>query len=259
MTHVSNLLSLSALNSRLLFVAYTQSLPILQHLQVLGSTVYVFIYKEERKAKSAKWEPREKQGMLVGYNGHIIYRVYLPDEEKIIQIKDLRIVDNIDRKADSHVTSYDAITASKDYNTSNTPQFTLHLSSQFKPYLKILLNPTPPSPSNIQTRSGRISKPPKCYDAGMHNNVQVLLSQLTEVLNIPDWSVHHPPHSSTTLYQALDECDLLVCLANRIGMEDAIDLGHFANITNSLDIKEPETYEKAMASDQAEKWAEKMQ
>ena len=178
MTHVSNLLPTTALNGRSLFEASTQSLPNLQHLRVLGSTVYVFIHEEERKAKSAKWEARGNKGMLLGYDGHTIYRVYLPDEEKIIRIKDLRIEENADGKADSHVTSYDAITASQGDITSNTPPP--------MPRSETLLNPTPPFPyaepssaSYTQTRSGRISKPPKRYDVGMNNDVQVLLSQLT--------------------------------------------------------------------------------
>ena len=36
------------------------------------------------------------------------------------------------------------------------------------------------------------------------------------------------------------------------------DTSQFAYLTNNFDLKEPETYEKAMASDQAEEWAEAM-
>lgn len=130
MTHVPNLLPTTALNGRSPFEASTQSLPNLQHLRVLGSTVYVSIHEEERSAKSAKREPRGKQRMLVGYDNHTIYRVYLPDEEKIIRIKDLRTVENADGKADSHITHYDAIEAPQAYITSNTPQLTPHPSSR---------------------------------------------------------------------------------------------------------------------------------
>ena len=76
--------------------------------------------------------------MLVGYDGHTIYRVYLPDEEKIIRIKDLRIEENADGKAGSHATSYDAITTSQGDITSKTPPP--------MPGSETLLNPTPPSP-----------------------------------------------------------------------------------------------------------------
>lgn len=93
--------------------------------------------------------------------------------------------------------------------------------------LRFYRTPHLPLLSNTQTRSGLVSKPPKRYDVGMHNDVSVLLSQLTEVLDSPDWSVHHQPHFPTALHPALDECDPLVCLANRIRMEDATDLGRF--------------------------------
>lgn len=84
MIYISNLLLTSALNNCLLFEAFTQFLFNLQHLQVFSSTVYVFIYKKEQKAKSAKWKPRKKQEMLVEHDGYTIYCVYLPDKEKII-------------------------------------------------------------------------------------------------------------------------------------------------------------------------------
>ena len=90
----------------------------------------------------------------------------------------------------------------------------------------------------------------------MNNNIQILLSQVTEVFNIPDWSIYHRP---STLNLDFDECDPLICLAKRIRIEDTTDLGHFAYSTNSFDIQELETYKKAVASDQAEEWAEAMQ
>ena len=51
----------------------------LSHLQILGSTVYVLLHKEERSMKSEKWAPRALKGVLVGYDGQTIYRVYIKD------------------------------------------------------------------------------------------------------------------------------------------------------------------------------------
>ncbi len=102
-----------------------------------------------------------------------------------------------------------------------------------------------------QTRSGQISKLPSCYDAGMNNDIQVLMIKLNEVLAVPDWGGH-------TSENQVDETDPLVCLANRLRQEDSINTSYFAYLTNNFDIKEPETYEKTMASDQAEEWAEAM-
>lgn len=59
------------------------------HLQVLGSTVYVFLHEEERSQKSEKWAPRALKGTLVGYDGHTIHRVHIKDQNKVIRVKDL--------------------------------------------------------------------------------------------------------------------------------------------------------------------------
>lgn len=54
MIYILNLLLTSALNGRLPFETSTQSLSNLKHLQILGSTIYVFICEKEKKAKLAK-------------------------------------------------------------------------------------------------------------------------------------------------------------------------------------------------------------
>lgn len=38
----------------------------------------------------------------------------------------------------------------------------------------------------MQTQAGLISKPPLCYDAGMNNDVKILLAKLSEVLAVPE-------------------------------------------------------------------------
>lgn len=58
---------------------------------------------------------------------------------------------------------------------------------------------------------------------------------------------------------ALDKCNPLVCLANRICIEDATDLKHFAYTIHNFDIKESKTYKKTIAFDQAEEWAKAIQ
>lgn len=78
---------------------------------VLSSIVYLFIYEEERNVKSVKWALQGKYGVLVGYDGGTIYRVYLHNEAKLIYIKDLRIFENTDEKENSQVHLYDAIIA----------------------------------------------------------------------------------------------------------------------------------------------------
>ncbi len=240
MTHVSNLLPTSLLDRLSPYEVSTGLLPQLNHLQVLGSTVYVFIHEEKRKAKSVKWEPRAKRGLLVGYDGYSIYRVYLEKYVKVIRIKDLRIFKDASTKPETSLPIYDAVIHLENTSLSFQPQ------QDNIPKLSI-----PKQMSYPQTRSGRISKPPPRYDAGMNNDIQVLMTKLNEVLAVPDWGGHTPE-------KKVDEIDPLVCLANQLRQEDSTNISHFAYLTNNFDIKEPETYEKAMASDQAEKWAEAM-
>jgi hypothetical protein len=54
-------------------------IPSVSHLRVLGCKVYVMIQKEKR-VQSEKLKPRAKVGILVGYEGKHIYRVYLAPE-----------------------------------------------------------------------------------------------------------------------------------------------------------------------------------
>lgn len=111
--YISNLLSISSLNSLSLFDTSIQILPNLQYLCILGSIVFVFIHEKERNIKSAKWVSRGKRRILIGYDGGTIYRIYLHDKAKTICIKDLKIFENTDEKEDSQVTSYKAIIASR--------------------------------------------------------------------------------------------------------------------------------------------------
>ena len=73
MTYVKNNRFTKAVQNLSPHEAYTHKLPDLSHLPVLGSTIYVFLYKEERTLKSKKWAPRALKGILVGYDGHTIY------------------------------------------------------------------------------------------------------------------------------------------------------------------------------------------
>lgn len=54
MTHILNLLSTFLLNGLNSYEAFTRLSLQLSHLKLLRSTVYVFIYKEKKMAKSIK-------------------------------------------------------------------------------------------------------------------------------------------------------------------------------------------------------------
>lgn len=55
MPHISNLLLTILLNELSLYEALTRLSPQLNYFRVLKFIVYIFIYKEKRKIKSAKW------------------------------------------------------------------------------------------------------------------------------------------------------------------------------------------------------------
>ena len=84
MIYMSNLVPTFPLEILSPFEVSIGKAPILSHLRLLRSTVYVFIYEEERRAKSGKWELRGKRDILVNYDGHTIYQVYLAKNEKVI-------------------------------------------------------------------------------------------------------------------------------------------------------------------------------
>lgn len=69
------------------YKAYTYEPLDLSYLQVLSWTIYVFLYEEKQMLKSEKWTPRALKEILVSYNGHTIYWVYLKDQKKVIRVK----------------------------------------------------------------------------------------------------------------------------------------------------------------------------
>lgn len=83
-TYVKNNWPIRAFQDLSPYESYIHKPSDLAHLQILGSMVYVFLYKEERTLKSEKWAPRVLNGTLVGYNSHTIYQIYLKDQKKII-------------------------------------------------------------------------------------------------------------------------------------------------------------------------------
>ncbi len=68
--------------------------------------MYVLLHEEKRSMKSEKCAPRGLKGVLVGYNGHTIYRVHIKDQKKVIQVKCLRIFEDYKTKASSELPDY---------------------------------------------------------------------------------------------------------------------------------------------------------
>lgn len=107
MTYVKNVRPTKALQESNLYQAQHQKSPDISHLRVLGSTVYVFIHEEEPNLKSEKWEPRATRGVLVGYDGHTIYRVHVENHNKVIRVKDLQVLEESEAKTSTALPNYE--------------------------------------------------------------------------------------------------------------------------------------------------------
>ena len=106
MTYIKNSRPTQALKNISPYEAQFHEQPDLTHLQILGSTVYILLHKEERLMKSEKWAPQALKKILVGYNGHTIYRVYIREQQKVIWVKDLWIFKNYKAKKSIKLTDY---------------------------------------------------------------------------------------------------------------------------------------------------------
>ena len=116
MVHIKNLRPTSALDGKTPHELMEKKTLTIDHLRVLGSTVYVFIHKANRKgknSKAAKFAFRAQRGKLVGYDGKTIYRVYLEQNESVIRVKNLSIHEDATAKKDTEL-SYDATQITKD-------------------------------------------------------------------------------------------------------------------------------------------------
>lgn len=66
------------------YIIYFKKLLEITYLQVLESIVYIFIYKKEQTVKSEKFKAQTLKNILVGYNKHTIYIVFIQSLDKVI-------------------------------------------------------------------------------------------------------------------------------------------------------------------------------
>ena len=106
MTYIKNSRPTQALENISLHEAHFYKQPNLAHLRIPGSSVYVLLHEEERSMKSEKWALRALKGILVGYDGHTIYKVHIREQKKIIQVKDLQIFEDYKAKKSTKLLEY---------------------------------------------------------------------------------------------------------------------------------------------------------
>ena len=224
MVHTKNVRPTNALSGKTPFEIYESKSPPLNHLRVLGSTVYVLIHEEERKganSKSAKFLPRAQRGVLCGYDGCTIYRVFLEKDYRVIRVKDLRIHEDAISKDQTNVPTYEAIMTPD----TVTPSKSTVISS----------------PTTIPKR-GR-GRPRK------HAQIEHALSLLS------DTALDEPNHTPT--YDDIDTEDPLVLLARTLEKEGSSGLEDY-DALSQLDIAEPQTYHQAMKGPHSESWSRSM-
>ncbi len=111
-THIKNRRPTAALQGKTPYELVHHSKPDLNHLRILGSTVYVLI-QDGSKVQSEKVSPRAREGILIGFDGDSICRVWIPSTERIERTKDHAIYEDV-------LSTKDA----SDISTSSTPEAT---------------------------------------------------------------------------------------------------------------------------------------
>ena len=106
MTYVKNNKLTRALQNPSPYKVYSQEPPNLTYLQILGSTIYVLLPEKEQLIKSEKWASRILKRVLLGYDGHTIYWVYIKNQNKIIRVKDLCILEDYKTKMSIELPNY---------------------------------------------------------------------------------------------------------------------------------------------------------
>lgn len=68
--------------------------------------MYILLHEDKRLIKSEKWALQILKRILVGYNGHIIYKVYIKEQQKVIEIKNLQIFEDYKAKKSIKLPDY---------------------------------------------------------------------------------------------------------------------------------------------------------
>ena len=231
MVHTKNVRPTNALGGKTPYEVFENKPPKLDHLRVLGSTVYALIHEQERKgmnSKSAKFAPRAQKGILCGYDGNTIYRVFLEKDYKVIRVKDLRIHEDAIDKNETDLPTYDSVMIVEE--DENLPK-AISNSSRTQPRL----NPEVTEAS----KRGR-GRPRK------HAHVAQVLALLSNE------ALTEPEHIFTMVDK--DEEDPLILLAKEMEKEGAANLNDLDAFVQS-DIAEPQTYHQAMNSSYSNEWS----
>ena len=228
MVDIKNIRPISVLDEKSSYKALEKKQPRFDHLKVIDSMVYVFIHKEKRKedkSKSAKFAPQAQKNLLVGYDGHTIYWVFLEQDNKIIHVKNFWIYKDAIFKKATTIPTYKTIVVDKQEKN------TLDCFSDIN-----ALKSTSESVKEKRTRN-YLRK----------SDVNVLITKLQKLcVTLPeDLFCPHKPKK--------DKIDSMVLFVKSLYEIEAEDLETFA-LVSFFDMSEPGTYEAAMSGPLAIEW-----
>ncbi len=265
MTYVKNVRPTKALGGDSSYHALQAIQPDIQHLRVLGSTVYVLLHEEERELKSEKWNPRALRGTLVGYDGHTIYRVHIREQNKVIRIKDLGIFEDYEAKASTYLPEYKntptfsgpLLSDDDDEAMSNTQMLDAGRKGQKVTTRNETAGTSKETTEPRKSQSCRTIRPTeKAPD-------QNLIVQLVELLD-RDWEVNSEERANAFLTNI--ECedddhnsdeDPYRILASRLIQANARSKEDYV-LATQLDVEESESYNRVMQCPQASQWVKAM-
>ncbi len=207
MIHIKNLRPTRALKGSISPIKMqNQALPDLHPLRILGSNVYVFLHKKEQSLKSAKWKAHALWEKLVRFDNHIIYRVHIEDQNKVIWVQNPRIFEDITFKVaislsdfewkpmfggvqipDEQSLSDKNITSEEEKNIPKKLPQKLSKTRALKKVDRVSEEKNAPKQSPqkpIKNLAGRSIKPTPKSQYG--NTIQTLVTQLTSLLD-KDW------------------------------------------------------------------------
>ena len=299
MVHVKNLKPTSTLAGKTPYKLFKKETPSLDHLRILGSTIYVLIHEEDQKgtnSKGAKFAPRAQQGVLVGYDGTTIYRVYLEKSSKVIRVKDLPIHEDANAKKSTDLPTYDAICADKqgewnDTLSNSKLSKTLASSEPKRTRGRPRKHPLPDSHSNHSDSDSNLSHLSKKNSKQKRAKKQQLLRN--SAINsdsdsdpLSDLPIEEPTENNTPQRPSRQRIKTLITqLHTALVTQDWGDAFKATNddgndkpdpfilftrkleevraydpqtfaFVSQFDIMEPTSYEAAIKSAQAEKWTE---
>lgn len=105
----------------------------MSHLRILCFTVYIFLHKKEQSQKWEKKAPKTQKKILMGYDSHIIYKVYIKDQNKVIQIKNIRIFKDFETKLFINLLNYKEKSTFKGFFFANKKKNSNNRTTILKP------------------------------------------------------------------------------------------------------------------------------